>query len=211
MHAFRAKDIDIYKPDGHDENFLAVHLVCLKCKNFWHTALNECYLCGEINYGVGVCSKKHHTSLTTSQKSDETNQKNCKYCNKIPAKKCINDDCPTNKDTVISKIISYSRKEQESGVFEGQLKSSMKISMNYCLKCGHRENKYLQFLVFVEDYDPRTSHDIICKHRKPDHVVIFKNRLPKSIVYAYFEGSHDPANWQPNWTELSQTITQLFS
>ena len=210
-HAFRANDIEIYTPDGNSDYFFATHLICSNCKHFWYTDLFECYLCGEINYGIGVCPKNHHISLTASSKK-------CKHCGLTREKKCINSECPTNTDKIMKNILSNSRKKGTAGVFErGSEGSSMKISQNYCLNCGETRNQYRHFQVFVEEYDARTSHDIISKHVEPSYVVIFKKRLPtleyptKPLEYAYFEGSHDPANWQPNWTGLSQTIEQMFS
>ena len=219
MHAFRARDIHAYWFDGDGNNFIATHLVCKNCRTFWHTNLVECYLCGEINYGVGVCPKNHHTSLTGSSKKCKVmigRGSKARKCGLAPDKKCINDDCPTNKDQMIKKVLTKNRKDGEQGVFQN-VKSSMKISQNNCLKCGNIENYYLNFLVFVEEYNARTLSKILSEHNQMDHVVIFKKRLPtfeyppKSIQYASFEGSQDPKNWQPKWTGLSQIIGHLFS
>ena len=211
-HAFRLhSDCELFVPDNtKDECFVASRMICQFCNHFWHTDLMECYLCGEINYPLKKCKKDHYSSLTSAKKK-------CKECNqKDPEKVCINEQCASNNNPIISKIQEARNPEGKRGIFENGTESSFKISQIHCVKCGNIANIYRNFLVFVEEWENPKSRSLIMNHQVKDHLVIFKKRLPiikgiKELQYASFKGSQNPKNWQPKWSKLSETITEVFS
>jgi hypothetical protein len=145
-YAFISEDVNVYFPDNDEECFIVEKLVCAACKAFWHTSLNECYFCGEINYYLYVCTsceKKY--SITNS-----TIKCSCKDSESKLIKACVNKECLTNTDVVLK---SFSITEK--GVFD--LDSSQSLSQMYCIKCGSPENTYRSFKIFVFNDNEETN------------------------------------------------------
>ena len=210
-YAFRAEDFEIFTSE--DENcFIALHLVCSKCKAFWYTDLAECYLCGEINYGVTVCDKNHYSS-----QQDNVNQ--CKKCGEVAEKKCINAKCPSNTSGIIKDICEKKRDPGKRGVFE-RGESSFRTSQLHCVECGGGGYMYNQFLIYIENYDEETwKKKAEEHHEKLDDVIIFKKKFQmlkqekdgQNKEYTCFKGSDDIEEWAPKWNgKLSEVIKEIF-
>ena len=58
MFAFKARGLEIFTNTDENDRFFLTRLVCSECSAFFHTNLQECYLCGEINYYLLQCTNK---------------------------------------------------------------------------------------------------------------------------------------------------------
>jgi hypothetical protein len=178
-YAFISEDVNVYFPDNDEECFIVEKLVCAECRSFWHTSLNECYFCGEINYYLYVCTsceKKY--SITNS-----TIKCSCGKTESKLIKACVNKSCITNTDIVV-KSFSIS----ENGVFD--LDSSQTLSQMYCLKCGSPENNYLSFKVFVFNDNEETNFKNYCSRIRTyfdnGDILIIKKHIDKDeLLYSF--------------------------
>ena len=57
MFAFKVRGLEIFTDQNLKDGFLITRLVCSDCTAFFHTNLQECYLCGEINYYLLECNQ----------------------------------------------------------------------------------------------------------------------------------------------------------
>lgn len=139
-YAFVARDIDVYIPDGENDCFITNRLVCSECGEYWHTSLNECYLCGELNYYLYMCKDcgKHYSITHSNTKCICKNEQNQLI------KGCINENCPSNTNQNLFDIIA-----KKGGVFGKD--SSFSISLNYCVRCGSTKNRYKSKRIYVWD------------------------------------------------------------
>lgn len=136
-YAFISNDVNVYFPSEEKEYFVFEKLVCKDCKTFWHTALIECYLCGELNYYLYRCvSCGKHYSITKSIKE-------CSACkSREVIKVCVNPNCITNTHAEIRNLTI-----KDGGVFD--LASSFKLSLMFCVNCGSPDNFYNSQKIFV--------------------------------------------------------------
>jgi hypothetical protein len=177
-YAFISQDVNVYFPDNDEECFIVEKLICAECKSYWHTSLNECYFCGEINYYIYVCTsceKKY--SITNS-----IIKCSCKKPDSKLIKACVNKACITNTDDIIK---SFSINEK--GVFD--LDSSQSLSQMYCIKCGSPKNTYNSFKVFVfNDNEENNYADYYLRINKyfnnGDKLILKKHSEKNSLNYA---------------------------
>ena len=141
MYSFISNDVDVYTVDNDNQNhFVITKLLCSKCHNYWHTSLMECFFCGELNYYLYSCTScgKKYSITNASIKCV------CQDPESKLIKACVNSECPTNTETNIIKLASG-----QGGVFD--LKSSLTLSLNYCVKCGNISNYYYSWFA-LPDY-----------------------------------------------------------
>lgn len=201
-YAFISNDIDIYFPDDEKECFIAEKLLCTECKSPWHTSLLECYFCGELNYYLYMCTECGMKYSITKSKVTCS----CGNINSKLIKACVNEDCPTNTDEIIKKIAI-----KEKGVFD--LKSSLNLSLTYCINCGSISNYYKTLRTFL--FNMHANKDINGflddHHVNKGDVIIFKNKIDGEIVYDY--SIHNPkVDFEPSfeYSTLNDIIDILF-
>ncbi len=177
-YAFIANETNVYFPDNGQECFVVERLSCNKCNTHWHTALLECYFCGELNYYLYQCSEcGKNYSLTNASKTC-----NCGNSNAKLVKACVNPKCPTNTNEKIKEIAT-----NEKGVFD--LEASLNLSLMYCIKCGSPYNYYNSFKIFIyndlkeknfQEYISRIKKDLV----KNDFIVV-KNHKNSVLKYDF--------------------------
>lgn len=177
--AFISQDIDVYFPDDSDHNCIIINrLVCSNCGEYWHTSLNECYFCGEINYylySCTSCNKKY--SITKSKIKCECNDQNSRLI-----KACLNPDCLSNSDEKIKEICISA-----GGVFD--LDSPFSISKTYCINCGSIKNNYKTYRLYIwnRTNNNETINHFINNHQniKKGDIILSKKRFSDYLKYGY--------------------------
>lgn len=197
-YAFISKDINVYFPDGENNCFMMEKLVCAKCNNFWHTALLECYFCGELNYYLyRDMQTNNFVSITNS--SGNTNK----------IKGCINPDCISNKEEKI-KELTIKRK----GVFE--LNSGFNLSQNYCVNCASTQNVYKSFKIFVfneKENEPINEFLNTININKGD-ILLGKKYSDNKINYGFYfyDGNNKELNYDfDNINDVIEEILKIKS
>ncbi|MDW8437330.1 MAG: hypothetical protein RMM16_04725 [Chloroherpetonaceae bacterium] len=204
-YAFIANETNVYFPDG-DEKFIVIErLVCKKCGARWHTSMMECFFCGEMNYYLYQCvACKKFYSITDSQPRCGCGSENAKLI-----KACVNKNCPTNTDDKISEIA-----RKYKGVFD--LKSSLKLSLMYCLKCGSPHNFYKTAKVFVFNSQKYASYNDYLKEIESDvfanDIILLKKRENDRIVYDFLKHNGKPRD-EPQiyrFPSIAEVIEKIF-
>ncbi len=203
-YAFVSQDVNVYFPDGNEECFVIEKLVCLECDTFWHTSLLECYFCGELNYYLYECENcKTKYSITNSAQS-------CSNCNKEKTllKSCINEKCPTNTHKKLKEIA-----KKEGGIFD--FKSSLNLSLMYCIDCGCSANQYKTFRIFVYNDEFETNISDFLKRIETylniNDIIIFKKH--NGILKYNFQKINNLSIKLPNqyiYKEISELVNNIL-
>ena len=201
MYSFVSNDVDVYSLDDEDQNhFVITKLLCSKCHNYWHTSLLECYFCGELNYylySCTSCGKKY--SITNSSIKCE-----CRDAESKLIKACVNPDCPTNNESKIKDLAV-----KQGGVFD--LKSSLTLSLNYCVKCGNTSNHYETFRVFMIENDEDITNFIKQNSIDIGDVIILKKR-DTTITYDFIKIVDKDQSYNPEFkfSNMRNLVEKIF-
>ncbi len=201
MYSFVSNDVDVYTLDDDNQNhFVITKLLCSKCHNYWHTSLMECYFCGELNYylySCTSCGKKY--SITNSSVKCE-----CKDPESKLIKACVNSQCPTNTKANIVKLAT-----KQGGVFD--LKSSLTLSLNYCVKCGNTSNQYETFKVYLLENNLDISKFIEQNSIDNGDVLILKNK-DNTITYDFIKIDEKDQSYTPEFKfkDMKSVVEKIF-
>jgi len=201
MYSFISNDVDVYTLDDDDQNhFVITKLLCSKCHNYWHTSLMECYFCGELNYYLYSCTncgKKY--SITNSSIKCE-----CRDLKSKLIKACVNTQCPTNTEPNIIELASG-----QGGVFD--LKSSLTLSLNYCVKCGNTSNHYETFKVYLSENNIDILKFIEKNSMNEGDVLILKNK-DITITYDFIKISEKDQSYTPEFkfSDMKSVVEKIF-
>ena len=201
MYSFVSNDVDVYTLDDDNQNhFEITKLLCSKCHNYWHTSLMECFFCGELNYylySCTSCGKKY--SITNASIKCE-----CKNPESKLIKACVNSQCPTNTETNIIKLA-----KKQGGVFD--LKSSLNLSLNYCVKCGNMSNYYETFKVYLLENSLDISKFIEKNSIDNGDVLILKNK-DITITYDFIKIDGINKSYTPefNFDDMKSVAEKIF-
>ncbi len=184
MFAFKVRGLEIFTDPNLKDRFLITRLVCSDCSAFFHTNLQECYLCGEINYYLLECNK------CGTKRSITSSSRMCRDCYPDKKKKepetlvnmCVNPACVSNTDKDIMTEINNLKNR---GVFNR--KNSWNISCTFCIKCGSPKHEYKYFRVFLYDEDEEEYETWLLKNKRLNHrdLIILKKHDKEDIKYDY--------------------------
>lgn len=201
MYSFVANDIDVYTLDDDNQNhFIITKLLCSKCHNYWHTSLLECYFCGELNYYLYSCTScgKKYSITNSAIRCD------CHNSESELIKACVNPQCPTNTESKIKELAV-----KQGGVFE--LKSSLNLSLNYCVNCGNISNHYETFRVFLIEDSSDISGFIKQNSMEVGDILILKKKDSK-ITYDFIKIVDKDQSYMPKYkfTDMRSVVEKIF-
>lgn len=196
-YAFILNSFNVYVSET-EKCFIVEMLRCKKCSSYWPTALDQCYLCGEIKYYIYTCYKCGEMYSITGSKQK------CKKCNESTlSMACINEECPSNTVETIKNAFKRTR-----GVFNK--KSSWKISLSHCKICGNRSNGYYFHRVFV--FNSQLENDDIKKYLTNNRlqqgdILIYKTKKQNTIFYDFLKinDGTEPLTFKPLFKENNLT------
>ena len=116
---------------------------------------------------------------------------------------CLNENCPSNTIKNIKDVMI-----KMGGTFNK--KSSWKISLSHCYKCGNKSNKYYFQRIFVFnsqiENDDMTSYLSKNKLQSGD-ILIYKKKKQNKPFYDYLkvEDEKDPLKFKPSYKESDIT------
>ena len=207
MFAFKARGLEIFTDPILTDRFFITRLVCSDCPAFFYTNLQECYLCGEINYYLLECIKcKVKRSITSGTRM-------CRRC--YPDTKqqepetlvhmCVNPDCVSNTDANVGDEINDSKNE---GVFKR--KNSWNISCTFCIKCGSPKHEYKTFRVFLYDNVSfvEKKYEAFKDNKENGDLIILKRHTSAKIEYDYeiIDGTHTPGSFDKDLDQIVEEI-----
>ncbi len=201
MYSFVSNDVDVYTLDDENQNhFIITKLLCSKCHNYWHTSLMECFFCGELNYylySCTSCGRKY--SITNSSIKCECQNPDSKLI-----KACVNPQCPTNTELNIQALA-----KKQGGVFD--LKSSLTLSLVYCVKCGNTSNYYATFKVFLLENSTDVSGFIKENSIEVGDVIIFK-KTDTIITYDFIKIVDKDQSYMPKFefSNMKSVVEKIF-
>ena len=143
-YKLQSNDIEVFYEKTRS-SFLISKTVCNACGSIWAHRINQCIFCGTRNYFIWICQKcKNHVSLTSSTTDS------CSECGEKGSylKSCFNDNCITNTDANLAKIIKDIDNSKQ-GSFDKS--SPFKVSQNFCIECANETNVIKSQELIVKD------------------------------------------------------------
>ncbi len=208
MFAFKARGLEIFTDANLTDRFVMTRLVCSDCSAFFHTNLQECYLCGEINYYLLECKD------CDTKRSITSGSRMCRICHpdtditepETLVYKCVNSKCVSNTDSNAKKEINNSKNE---GVFKRN--NSWNLSCTFCIECGSPKHEYKNFRVFLyaEPFD-KTNYKEFTQNKENDDVIILKKYSSSKIYYDYqiIGGEYTPGSFDK---DLDQIVDEILA